>query len=507
MSEPTPNTDPLKSSRVLESSAQDEGDAGLLSPSVALRTQREPVATLLHNEMHLHPAVARDSGLRTPKERFGLPVLTGRAHESSSDSAVAILANTAGQLINSPVYFDPSDEARRFCREHEEATLSQVLGFSMPGDRFVASSLDPERMKAVLGAIRESYGRAGIELAREFSFVRHHEEIVVSCAGMPILPAILTPEALSVGTTTDAERLSARVIAVANIAAYTKDGAEKLWSYHGIPTPQTSYINLSLVGHQAAVDALKSQLSDYDELVINTTGGSGGYALHRVKLANLTAATLRELFGDSVIQVQGLLDVIVSPCVIALIDDERSRVLGVSIQKFDHGFGVHSGNYWNRDLWVRLELDYPGISKITTGALECLRKAGVRGQVNIDLMCVSEQERLDRGLTATSVLREANIRPAGSSVFLRLQEGLIDGKRVEHIASATGISVDTSERGLAAVLDILEEYRVPGHSRATLYSVNPIAGTCSIAFLGASGCSLDDLIRFEKRVMNALSAQ
>ncbi len=496
-----PNSEPA----VISKSA-DLDDAGLLSRSVALRVQREPIPSLVHNESQLSPAVGRDSGLQISKERFGLPVLGLPTDSSAMNTAVVILANTAGQLINSPVYFDPSDEAQRFRQEHEESTLSQVLGFSKPGDWFVASSVDPERMQSILHAIRNSYKRAGLELSSDFMFIRDPSEIAESaCAGMPILPAILTPEAFDVSTATDAERLSARGIAIANIAAYTKDGAEKWWNLNGIPTPHTQYIHLGLVNHQSAVDALQSQFSDYDELVINTTGGSGGYALHRLNLANLTAETLRKLFGDEVIQAQGLLDVAVSPCVIASIDDDSSKVLGVSIQKFEHGFGIHSGNYWNRDLWVRFELDYPGITKITTAALDCLRKAGVRGQVNIDLMCVSEQERLDRGLTARSVLREANIRPAGSSVFLRLQEGQIDGERVEHIASATGISIDVSERGLASVLSILDEYRSPGRTRAVLYSVNPLAESCSIAFLGARGCSLEDLVAFEKRLINTLS--
>lgn len=484
----------------------DPDDVGLLSRSAALQVQREPIPSLVHNESQLSPAVGRDSGLQIAKERFGLPVLGLPTDSSAMNTPVVILANTAGQLINSPVYFDPSDEAQRFRREHEESTLSQVLGFSKPGDWFVASSVDPERMLNILQSIRNSYKSAGLELSSDFMFVRDPSEIAASsCAGMPILPAILTPEAFDVGTATDSERMAARGIAIANIAAYTKDGAEKWWNLNGIPTPQTRYIHLGVVDHQSAVEALKSQFADYDDLVINTTGGSGGHALHRLELASLTAEKLQKLFGEEVIQAQGLLDVAVSPCVIASIDDDCSRVLGASIQKFEHGFGVHSGNYWNRDLWIRLEIDYPGIGKITTAALDCLRKAGVRGQVNIDLMCVSEEEKANRGLTARNVLREANIRPAGSSVFLRLQQGMIDGERVEHIASATGISIDVSECGLTSVLSVLEECRSPGRTRAVLYSVNPLAETCSIAFLGARGCSLEDLVAFEKRVMSRLS--
>jgi hypothetical protein len=267
----------------------------------------------------------------------------------------------------------------------------------------------------------------------------------------------------------------------------------------------TDYVDLASVDCQSAAEALQRKFSEYDEVVVNTTGGSGGYALHRLKLQELTGETLQRLFATQLIQAQGLLDVAASVCAIAAIDDDSSTVLGVSIQRFDRGFGIHSGNYWNRDLWLRLEIDYPGIWQVAIDGLESLRRAGVRGQVNIDLMCIAEAERQKRGMTSTSLLREANIRPAGSSVLLRLRKGHIDAQRVDHISSATGIPIDTSEAGLASTLSILENCRTVGSTQAVLYSVNPSAQTCSIAFLGTDGCSLSDLVAFEQYVTRQLS--
>ena len=136
---------PTNESAIVYTPVVDAG-AEFLAPSVALRAQRDPIPSLVHNERQLSPAVGRDSGLQISKERYGLPILGLPTDSSAMDTAVVIFANTAGQLINSPIYFDSSDEAARFRREHEESTLSQVIGFSRPGDCFVASSIDPERM-------------------------------------------------------------------------------------------------------------------------------------------------------------------------------------------------------------------------------------------------------------------------------------------------------------------------------------------------------------------------
>jgi hypothetical protein len=480
----------------------------LLSRNAALQAQEKPVVYLTRNRNKVSSAFGRDCGLQIDHNHFGLPVLGLPLNSSAQNSSVTILPNTAGQLINSPIYFDPSEESQQFLREHEESTLSQVVGFSKPGDRFVAVSRNPEKIKIALEAIRGSYQRASIELSNDFVFVEDTSLIASVCiAGARILPAIITPEILDITTSSDSERSSAQAIALANISAYTKNGAERWWHLHGLPTPHTHYLNLESVDCQLAAQALQRQFSEYEDIVVNTTGGSGGFALHRMNLRELSGEALQSLFGKSFIQTQGLLDVAASICTIAAIDDDSCKVLGASIQRFDHGFGIHSGNYWNRDLWLRMEIDYPGIWRITNDALESLRRGGVRGQVNIDLMCISETERQRRGLRSRSLLREANIRPAGSSVLLRLREGEIDSQRVEHISSATGIPLDTSESGLASVLSILESCRTVGKTRAVLYSVNPHAQTGSIAFLGTDGCSLSDLITFEERVRRSLSAQ
>jgi hypothetical protein len=83
-----------------------------------------------------------------------------------------------------------------------------------------------------------SYQAAGIELTSNFVFVNDVSQIAQSCsAAAQILPAILTPDVFDIGVSTDVERASARTIAIANIAAYMKNGAEKWWRLHGLPTP------------------------------------------------------------------------------------------------------------------------------------------------------------------------------------------------------------------------------------------------------------------------------
>lgn len=471
-----------------------------------LEAQVNPLPFLLENKDNLSGRACSEIGLRIADELSGLPLLRADVRSEGPSGPVVLLANTGGQLSNSAVYLGQSEAELRLVREHEESTLSQMIGFSRPGDTFVASSENPVRMHGVLTAIAQSYRQAGLELASDFQFVDSITNFVASSStAKPVLPAVLVPELFEACVSDASASDVARSIALANVAAYTKHGAERWWAASGLPTPQTEYLDLGRAGHVFAAEALQARFAEYSELVINTTGGSGGHSIHKIKRTELSPELLQELFGSDLIQAQGLLDVKSSPCIIASIDDESAQVLGVSIQKFNNGFGVHSGNYWNPELWTRLGIEYPDFFRVTQSALESLREGGVRGQVNIDVMCIDKAESERRGLGSQAILREANIRPAGSSVFLRLREGSIDGNRVEQISSVTGVKISVDADSLRSILSAVEELRTPGQTQAVLYSVNPVGNTCSIAFVASDSCSLDNLLDFERNVLERIA--
>lgn len=206
---------------------------------------------------------------------------------------------------------------------------------------------------------------------------------------------------------------------LSHIAAYRKDAAEQLWRHRGLPTPETVYYSGQAVFKKAEIIAqeLKNSFSDFDALVVSGVGGSGGETVALVERNALDADILRKISDGDKLMIQPCLPLMMSPNVVANITDNGVEMLSTTNQVFKK-FGANAGNEWPiSDEYLNVETDALGRE-----AVEALRDAGVRGQINIDILVISEEDRAKLGLNGRLFLREANIRPASSSILINIRE-------------------------------------------------------------------------------------
>jgi hypothetical protein len=206
------------------------------------------------------------------------------------------------------------------------------------------------------------------------------------------------------------------------------------------------------------------------------------------------------------IQVQGEIDVGVSPCIIATLDEDTALIRGVGMQRFDRQFGVHTGNIWHSGLFGSLSETYPRFEEIAQKALSTLHEAGVRGHINIDLLRMNSAEQKRRGLMHPVVARDANIRPAGSSVFLRLKSGHIEGEKVCHIRSVMGIKIRGISGDISKLRALLYKRENTSGCAIVLCAASAMYGSASLAFVSTTRTSPADLLNFERSVVDKISS-
>lgn len=423
--------------------------------------------------------------------RAYLPVLSSQTFLSlSGGEPVHVVANGAAQLQNSLAHFNPDAGAPK--STNEQATLATTLLYTQPGDVLVFAKQHARHATAILPSVRRSLQTVGIEVADDALAVDSLAEWTRSnFFRLPIAPLVLEPEHFRLAAAMHEPGNDAALLRTlqANILAYTKDGAEKIWSRAGVPTPPTHYYSLTL-GDSRISERIRADFSMFDELVMNRLDGSGGYGIFRQKVTTLREQTLFDCFGESDIQVQGYLELRDSPCVIALLGSTGVEVLLASSQRFK-SFGTHSGNYWSRAYETEL-CRTPGFKETCGSALHALHRSGVRGHINIDLLIAEPEKTSHAGSPPQVYAREANIRPAGSSVLLRLKQGNINGRPIQSILLDTTVKSALSPEEAA---DRLAEVNQRTEARAVLLNARPSQGCLSIAFLDAGEAGEEPLKR------------
>ena len=417
-------------------------------------------------------------------------------------SPIAVVANSGAQLLNSPLYLDRDAPSQEIVHANEDAVGAANLAYTRPGDAFIYAGRNNDLKRQILGIVRKSYADLGIALTEDWQPVPSIRAWIAAHAGeRPVLPNVLEPSLLLPYANGFDQTAVLKRVASANVAAYTKHGAEITWRDNGIPTPRTHYYQPTSLSHEDIASDIRQQFAAYDHVVVNLLHGSGGYGVYRFD-RELEGPTLQQHFNGSPIQVQGYVHTEASPCIIANITPERISVLTASEQRFAQ-FGVHSGNLWHRGHWAELTT-VPDCEEVCMQALETLQKAGVAGQINIDLLIVSEETAARHGLHGRTLVREANIRPAGSSILLRLMQGTIDGVEIDRIHTAAKVKMPMSAVWDEAVLKVMQVYSERGRIRPVVCNINPTSGDGTVALAASREVSQEYLLEHEKKLRWAL---
>ncbi len=411
----------------------------------------------------------------------------------SEDAPALILANGGAQLMNSSHYDarHSSQKSYGIVKANERALAGYMMAFTRPQDVLAFTTDNPELSRHVLDQIHNYYEQIGIETTTQFDPVDDVDEIPIQDG---IVPHILSPEIMAhFGMEDTANR---------NVAAYKKDITEKLWRKNGVPVPPTVYANAT--SSEDEIANLLGSFADYQELVVNITDGSGGYGLKFINADQAhqhILASQEEFINGEVLQIQGRLPLVSSPCVILNISDQGINILTTSEQRFSAP-GAHGGNVWTKEFAQQLSAQYPDFDKTILDAARALQQYGVRGQINMDALITSEENSAKFGVPIVS-MREANIRPAGSSVLLRMQqEGVINGQKVSRIITNTSTHISPSLFLRSSIVDTINHRT---DMKTVMYNYTP-EGKTGIAFLGNDNVSISDLEQYEQDTLYSLQS-
>jgi|GEM_PF-2547803 len=439
--------------------------------------------------------------LQTSASRGHLPIIAPRQERVAESGSAAVIANTGALLMNSPLYYSQRPEDAAVVRDTETAAASSVLGFSKPGDTFVFPSDHPDRDSASLATIARSWEGVGIGVSRNLEPVRsvpewfgngHH--------AAPVVPYIIDPRTIA-ALNSSGEHLEQ--VGLANVAAYTKNGAQLLWQMRGVPTPETIYLSARDILAPHGMQHIHEKLGHYPGVVINPTDGSGGWQVSFIARDKIPEHAAQYPDSASLLQVQGRLPAIVSPCLIADIRGTADIQYLLTTSQIFSQPGVHAGNYWSAEAERRFgDLD-PAFFETNMRSLEALAQAGVRGQVNVDSLVLNAEDAVHYGVPMT-LMREANIRPAGSSILLRLKTGTIQGRPIEQILTHTGIPIAPELVTSGKIQLILEKLAGSGPMRAVLYNYGGEHGKGHIAMAATGDVTIEEMRLFEQRILEAV---
>lgn len=469
---------------------QTRGEAYLLA-------LQDPLSTLLRPEQRYKPLVT--SSVR------GVMVLS--KIPDVDNHPVTVIANTHALTgANSAAYIDRqhAPEIRDIMDVDRMAYALRMGVYTRDGDTLVVESNRPKETYEAYQAMRATFEHIGIQLTSDIQIVDSVGHHVAYLQGQrPILATFIEPSYLATFGDTHEEATALFHEGLRNVAAYTKNGAEQLWRHNSIPTPPTRYFDLAEQSVAAISSEIRESLGGYDSYVVNTYDGAGGDGIHIISSENLESEL--PVFGSREIQVQGKLPLLESPCVIANVTDEGINVQMVSRQRVVNG--AHAGNEWVHEAIDDHEFpeEFWGING---KALECLRRAGIRGQVNVDSLIISKETQRQYQLPTQVLMREANIRPAASSVILRMRQGNILGRSITRIHTHASIPLSFADFVQPAFQELLQRRKEEGMVAVAfnfdLHDADPTHQKVALAFCGTEGISSEDLHAFEMEIRQAI---
>ena len=438
------------------------------------------------------------------ESRGNQPVIS-REPIDVENTSIAVIANAGALDYNSPAFVDPTldPKAAGIMAEFPGGYSHRILAYTKPGDKFVFETPDVEKSLYVLSMIADFYESIGLEVTRDFVPVESTCDWVEAQRGnTPLLfGSALDPLALvSFGRSSGEEDAIMRRMQ-SNVAAYTKFGAERLWAARGVPVPEPTHYVLGGEGNKEIVaQALADGLHAYEHIVVTERSGSAGDGIHFATHEEALRLLMQEYSQDHLLQLQGRLDLAGSPCTIVNIAPDGSyEILMTSEQVFAKP-GAHGGNMWIRKGAVFPKDFDPAIHM----AITAMAEAGVVGQVNIDTLLTRPRQRRLTGGRST-LLREINVRPAGSSPILKMRKGNIEGQRIDRINTVGTIACPFEKLpALQQALSVIEANALG--LKAGVYHYDVVHDKVGIAFIGAEGVAEDAFNTFKEEVSAAIAS-
>ncbi|MCX7996401.1 MAG: hypothetical protein N2691_01415 [Patescibacteria group bacterium] len=434
---------------------------------------------------------------------------------STVGKASALVIANSGAFGYNERYWALQDierEARKQVMMDEEADGPLMLGFTRPGDLLVIGSSNPEQTRLVLERICESFEGIGVTLTGKYKIVSSVAEYMAqNSAPDLVIPHVMDPRLLYWYGRSHGDPYAYFLAGLRNSVAYQKTHFEWLMRNGGIPVPRTVYTRHDPNQVDAYARELLCQFQAYDRLVISSAGGIGGSDVHFVpRDPDEIRKTLHQHFRTGMeVFTQGAMELSGSPCVRINITEDKISVIGIAQQRF-LGNGQHAGNESYDGLMEYYNQLYPGFIDYVERAANVLRAAGVRGQINIDILLATAEEIQLRGEKSRINFREGNVRPAYSATESALRRGTIDGQPISrvHMNSKVPLTFEQFARDdFMAVLNPMDSrqsrMRVvfvnydahdPDHSRRYAY----------LCFVGIEGVSEEELNAYEREVIATL---
>ncbi len=407
-----------------------------------------------------------------------------RKPDTITNGGLRVLANAGAQLMNSPHYWHQytSPASAEIVKRNEACMRAWMYTFTNPGEVFTHRFANTDHLRV----IKRTFENINIPLTTDCCHISGNFP-----TDGTLMPQVLDPITLS-GKGLDHT-------AKANLNAYYKNQTNRIWDQAGVPTPQTLIINRDNSASQ--ITKWLEKFSQYDQLVINITGGSGGFGLKFVPYVHAVTeiqALLTTFPEENHIMVQGKLPLEASPGIIFAIDDHGVKMLQVADQRFSAP-GVFAGNCWFKEIIDTYEDQFPGFTQACLNSAIALQATGVRGQVNVDVLLLSKQTAERFNLPQT-VFREANVRSSGSSPIVRfVHNGSIHGQAIARVITNTCHTVSE---------DDFINFEAPLHPHITAVLYNYAQdGKLSFAIMGTDIVTLDDLHQYEKDTLHCLNAR
>ncbi len=482
-----------------------------LLESLHLRLVDDPTSLL---EL-LQQEPAGPTPIEISRSRGNMPVYVDHRNNGAplEASSVTLICNAGAFNHNSPDYSRArsSVEAAATIRFDDEGDGPLLYSFSNPGDTVVIGSSDERTTRVILDRIRESFATIGVALASDIEIVPSIDEYMqANPAPNRLLPHVSDPRMMAyIGAGAGIEPTMVRT-GLINSGFYEKTAFQRVMEANGVATPPTHHGRRNAADLRAHAEAIYNAFPDYDNVIISDAGGLGGKSVHDVPRdveAIMELLSNREIFKEGVeVMSQGKLPLIVSPCLRANIGDDFIEITGVSIQRFI-GPGKYSGNICFEGIFEYLHELAPDFMAQNSRTLQVMQQMGVRGQINLDSMVVSEDNRIRLGLQGQTNMREANVRPAYSTADNAAKRGDIDGKPILNTLLNSKIDIPYKVFMDPRFMQILHSLNT-ANTRTLLvnYDADPGTQKAFIIFAGTEDVSIDELSKKEEYLMKAIEA-
>ncbi len=426
--------------------------------------------------------------------------------KGGGNNPIVIIGNGGCMEYNSPYKYVASLNESGTHPDIYDGDLSDgplAYAFTKPGDKLILtiSQNQENNLNALLTHMNVSFEAIGLKLTKIENIIKTTDlSSWIKENGKNITPHILSPRMLPLLARNDQEVEQMRLQALLHTALYSKIGFITMCQKYDIPVPPTLFHTYHPQAWNNLIQQLQKTFPDIDKFVISADHGVASSGVRKgITIDSIMKNYLEGLSNEgNTIFTQPQYELIMglSPCCrFALLDgteDQAVKFLGASAQRFNER-GEYQGNKGSHEIIAHILSIDPKFLEINYKTAQMLQQLGVRGVINLDSLITVNG----------TLMREANIRPAMSQWFSRLEQGIINQKHVTRIHTKMGIHIPDhifQNSNLVNIFNNLcdENARVVIGTRYT-------NGETYLAFVGNDNIDENALNDIEKRVTDYIT--